>query len=192
MAERTRRCDWAKGDPALVAYHDDEWGVPVHDDSTLFELLTLEGAQAGLSWITILKKRDGYRRAFADFDPAKVAAYDARKRHALLRDHGIVRNFAKIDSTVGNAKAVLDVQTEFGGFAEFLWSSLPEGRPLRTARGSVAEIPSETAESKRLSKVLKSRGFKFVGPTTVYAFMQAIGMVNDHVTDCFRYRELDL
>jgi DNA-3-methyladenine glycosylase I len=182
----TRRCDWVpEGDPPYVAYHDEEWGVPSYDDRHLYEMLTLEGAQAGLSWATILRKREGYRRAFAGFDAAKVARFDSRKVDRLLQDAGIVRNRLKIESTIANARAVLELES----LADYLWSFVG-GSPIQNRWRSLAELPAETAESKAMSKDLKRRGFRFVGPTVCYAFMQAVGMVNDHVVSCFRYREL--
>jgi DNA-3-methyladenine glycosylase I len=184
-----RRCGWAAGDPLLAAYHDEEWGVPSSDDRHLFELLTLEGAQAGLSWLTILKKRAGYRRAFAGFDPRKVARFTARDVTRCLRDAGIVRHRGKIESVVANAQAVLAVQAEHGSLSAFLWGLA--GEPRSSARRSLADVPSETPESKALSKALKKHGFRFVGSTTCYAFMQAIGMVNDHELACFRHREVE-
>ena len=183
------RCGWAPPeDPAYLAYHDEEWGVPLHDDARLFEMLTLEGAQAGLSWSTILHKRDGYRRAFAGFDPAKVARFDARKVERLMQDASIVRNRLKIESTIANARASLAVQKEFGSLDTYLWG-LVGGAPL-VNRWRGGDIPAETPVSRAMSKDLKRRGFRFVGPTVCYAFMQATGMVNDHVTSCFRYDEL--
>lgn len=185
-----KRCEWAEGTDALMlVYHDEEWGAPSRDDRHLFETLTLEGAQAGLSWQTILNKREGYRRSFAGFDPAKVAEFDARKIGHLLGDPGIVRNRMKIESAVNNAKAVLGVQGEFGSLAEYLWSFVGD-HPIRNRFRKLSDLPAETTESKAMSKDLKRRGFRFVGPTTCYAFMQAVGMVNDHTADCFRYREL--
>jgi DNA-3-methyladenine glycosylase I len=184
-----KRCAWAGTDPLHVAYHDEEWGVPVHDDRLLFEFLVLEGAQAGLSWSTILRKRDAYRRAFDRFDPRKVARYDGRKIAALLADAGIVRNRAKIESAIKNAKAFLDVQEEFGSFDAYQWRFV-EGRPLQNRRRAVGDIPARTAESDAMSKDLKNRGFTFIGSTIIYAHMQAVGMVNDHVVGCFRYREV--
>jgi DNA-3-methyladenine glycosylase I len=184
-----KRCAWAGTDPMYVAYHDEEWGVPVHDDRRLFEFLVLEGAQAGLSWSTILRKRDAYRRAFDRFDPRKVARYDKRKVAALLADAGIVRNRAKIESAVKNAKAFLDVQEEFGSFDAYQWRFV-DGRPRQNRRRAVGDIPARTAESDAMSKDLKRRGFSFVGSTILYAHMQAVGMVNDHVLDCFRCREV--
>jgi DNA-3-methyladenine glycosylase I len=183
------RCQWAGTDPLYTTYHDLEWGVPVHDDRTLFEFLILEGAQAGLSWSTILKKRDAYRAAFDGFDPAIVAAYDDGKAAELLANPGIVRNRAKIASAIGNARAFLRVQEEFGSFSAYIWQFV-DGRPLQNAWRSLAEVPAETIESRAMSKDLKRRGFNFVGPTICYAFMQAIGMVNDHTVDCFRHAEV--
>jgi DNA-3-methyladenine glycosylase I len=184
------RCAWVpETDPLYVAYHDDEWGVPEHDDRRLFELLTLEGAQAGLSWSTILRKREGYRRAFAGFDPAAVARFDSARIEELLGDPGIVRNRRKVESTVANARQVLGVQKEFGSFDAYLWQFV-SGAPIVNRWRTLAELPAETAESKAMSKDLKRRGFGFVGPTVCYAFMQAAGFVNDHVVTCFRYRPL--
>ena len=185
----TVRCAWAGSDPLHVAYHDREWGAPVHDDRTLFEFLILEGAQAGLSWSTILKKRDAYRAAFDGFDPARVAAYDDAKIAALLADPGIVRNRLKIHAAVRNAKAFLAVQAEFGSFDAYIWGFVA-GRPRQNAWRTMAELPAETAESRAMSKDLQRRGFTFVGPTICYAFMQAVGLVNDHVAECFRYGEI--
>jgi DNA-3-methyladenine glycosylase I len=184
-----KRCAWAGTDPLYVAYHDEEWGVPVHDDRVLFEFLVLEGAQAGLSWSTILRKREAYRRAFDRFDPRKVARYDERKVAALLADAGIVRNRAKIESAIKNARAFLEVQAEFGSFDAYQWRFV-DGRPIQNRRRAVGEVPARTPQSDALAKDLKSRGFSFVGSTIVYAHMQAVGMVNDHVVDCFRYREI--
>ena len=182
------RCDWAGTDPLYIAYHDDEWGVPVHDDRTLFEFLILEGAQAGLSWITILRKRDNYRRAFDGFDPAAVAAYGEEKIAALLADPGIVRNRLKVRAAIRNAQAFLAVQREFGRFDAYVWSFVG-GRPIVNQWQSLREVPAETAESRALSRDLKRRGFTFVGPTIIYAYMQAVGMVNDHLLICFRHLE---
>jgi len=181
-----KRCQWAGNDPLYVAYHDKEWGRPSHDDRHLFEMLILEGAQAGLSWITILKKRENYRRAYDDFEPAVVARYTARKKAALLKDEGIVRNRLKIDASVTNAKAFVEVQKEFGSFDAYLWRFVG-GRPIVNRRRALRDIPAKTADSDALSRDLKKRGFRFVGSTICYAFMQAVGMVNDHTTDCFRY-----
>jgi DNA-3-methyladenine glycosylase I len=184
------RCAWVPtGDPLYAAYHDEEWGMPSHDDRYLFEMLVLEGAQAGLSWATILRKREGYRKAFARFVPQEVARFGRRDVERLLGDAGIVRNRAKIEAAVANARATLAVQEEDGSLDAFLWSFVG-GSPLRNAWKTVGEIPAETAESRAMSKELKRRGFRFVGPTTCYAFMQAAGLVNDHVVDCFRYREV--
>ncbi|HKV79310.1 MAG TPA: DNA-3-methyladenine glycosylase I [Candidatus Sulfotelmatobacter sp.] len=180
------RCGWAKGD-GYIQYHDEEWGVPVHDDRTLFEFLILEGAQAGLSWSTILNKRENYRRAFDGFDPRRVARYQAAKIKALLTDPGIVRNKLKIASAIGNAKAFLRVQDEFDTFDRYIWQFVG-GKPLVNKRKSLREVPARTPESDAMSKDLQRRGFKFVGSTICYAFMQAVGMVNDHVADCFRYK----
>jgi DNA-3-methyladenine glycosylase I len=182
------RCGWAPREP-LISYHDQEWGVPLHDDRQLFEFLILEGAQAGLSWETILKKRDNYRAAFDGFDPAKVAAYDEAKVAALLDNPGIIRNRLKIRAAIQNAQAFLRVQAECGSFDAYVWGFVG-GRPLQNARATLGDIPAKTPEAEALSKDLLKRGFKFVGPTIVYAFMQATGMVNDHVVGCFRYRTL--
>jgi DNA-3-methyladenine glycosylase I len=183
------RCDWATPEPILVAYHDEEWGVPVQDDRTLFEFLVLEGAQAGLSWLTILRKREAYRHAFAGFDPERVARFDARKLSSLLRDPGIVRNRAKVASAVANARAFLQVQAEFGSFAAYQWRFV-EGRPIQTRLSSMRQIPPRTRLSDTFSKDLKQRGFSFVGSTIAYAHMQAVGMVNDHLLTCMRHRPL--
>jgi len=184
------RCPWgAWDDPQYVRYHDEEWGVPSHDDRHLFEMLVLEGAQAGLSWSTILHKREGYRRAFAGFDPVRVARFDRRKVERLLLDPGIVRNRAKVESTVQNARRVLDTQREFGSLDAYLWQFVG-GRPIVNRPRTLADVPAETLESRAMSRDLKARGFRFVGPTTCYAFMQAVGMVQDHVASCFRYAEL--
>jgi DNA-3-methyladenine glycosylase I len=183
------RCAWAGSEPLMVAYHDEEWGTPEHDDRRLFELLTLEGAQAGLSWWTILRKREGYRRAFADFEPERVARFGARDVERLLADPGIVRNRLKIESTIANAHAILTAQEELGSFDSLLWSFV-EGVPVVNGFREVGEIPAETAVSRTMSKELKRRGFRFVGPTVLYALMQAAGLVDDHVVSCFRYRQL--
>ena len=190
MAAQSRpRCAWAGDDPLYVAYHDREWGVPLHDDARLFELLTLEGAQAGLAWITILRKREGYRAAFDGFNPERVARYTRRKVESLLRDPGIVRNRAKVEGTVQNARAFAKLVDEVGSFDRHLWSFVG-GRPLQNRRTSMKQVPAETEESRAMSKDLKKRGFTFVGPTICYAFMQAAGLVNDHVTSCFRHAPL--
>jgi DNA-3-methyladenine glycosylase I len=180
------RCSWAKGE-RYIQYHDEEWGVPVHDDRTLFEFLILEGAQAGLSWSTILNKRENYRRAFNGFDPRRIARYDSRRVKKLLADPGIVRNKLKVASAIGNAKAFLGVQEEFGTFDRYIWQFVG-GKPLVNKRKSLREVPAKTPESDAMSKDLQRRGFKFVGSTICYAFMQAVGVVNDHVVDCFRYK----
>ena len=186
-ADRVKRCSWPSSE-LDIEYHDNEWGVPVHDDRVLFEFLILEGAQAGLSWSTILKKRENYRRAFADFDPKKVARFTPEQKRKLMRNEGIVRNRLKIDSTVTNARAFLAVQKEFGSFDRYVWGFVG-GKPRQNARKG-RDIPASTAESDALSEDLKRRGFRFVGSTICYAFMQAVGMVNDHLTTCHRYREL--
>lgn len=186
---KKKRCAWPGTDPLYVAYHDEEWGVPVHDDRLLFEFLVLEGAQAGLSWITVLRKRDTYRRAFGGFDPEKVARYDKRKVATLMIDAGIVRNRAKIESAIKNARAFLSVQEEFGSFDAYQWRFV-DGRPIQNRWRTMAEVPARTAESDALSKDLKQRGFSFVGSTIMYAHMQAVGMVNDHIGGCFRRREV--
>lgn len=187
--QRKTRCAWGNAFPAYQAYHDEEWGVPVHDDRLLFEFLVLEGAQAGLSWATILKKRETYRKAFERFDIQRVAAFTKTDNQRLLADPGIVRNRMKIKSAITNAQAALEIQKEFGSLDAFLWSFVG-GMPKQNAWTALADIPSETEESRAMSKALKQRGFRFVGPTICYAFMQAVGMVNDHVTSCFRHREL--
>ncbi|HEX5480563.1 MAG TPA: DNA-3-methyladenine glycosylase I [Dehalococcoidia bacterium] len=187
MAGRRVRCGWAGDDPLMVAYHDEEWGTPHHDDRALFELLTLEGAQAGLSWSTVLRKREGYRRAFAGFDAARVAWFGEREVERLLLDASIVRNRAKIESTVTNARAIADVAREWGSFDAYVWS-FTGGKQVRERRPALADIPAETALSREMSRDMKRRGFRFVGPTTLYAFMQASGIVDDHVDGCFRAR----
>ncbi len=183
---RKTRCAWVSDDPLYITYHDEEWGVPVHDDGVLFEFLLLEGAQAGLSWITVLKKRENYRRAFDGFDARKIARYDAAKVRALLADPGIVRNRLKIAAAIQNAKVFLAIQNEFGSFDAYIWQFV-SGEPRRNRRKTSAEAPATTAQSDAMSKDLAKRGFKFVGSTICYAFMQAVGMVNDHSIDCFRY-----
>ena len=181
-----KRCAWVpEADPDYVAYHDDEWGVPSHDERHLFEMLTLEGAQAGLSWSTILRKREGYRKAFANFDAAKVASFSDGRVERLLADPGIVRNRLKVESTVNNARRVLELDS----LSDYLWSFV-DGEPKVNHFRKLGELPAETAESTAMSKDLKKRGFRFVGPTVCYAFMQACGLVNDHTVDCFRYREV--
>jgi DNA-3-methyladenine glycosylase I len=183
-----RRCGWVPaGDEAYTRYHDEEWGRPVHDDRHLFEMLTLEGAQAGLSWATILRKRAAYRRAFASFVPAKVARLDARRRGALLRDPGIVRNRLKIDSTVSNARAFLAVQKEFGSFSAYLWNWV-DGHPVLNGWRTRGQVPAHSELSDRISRDLKKRGFRFVGSTIIYAYLQAVGVVNDHTAGCYLYQ----
>ena len=183
------RCEWAGSDPLYQSYHDEDWGVPLHDDQMLFEFLILEGAQAGLSWITILKKRENYRQAFDNFDPILVADYDEDKIQDLLSNPGIVRNKLKVRSAVTNAQLFLGIQKEFGSFDIYIWGFIG-GKPRVNSWKSLAELPAKTDEAEAMSKDLKKRGFKFVGPTICYAFMQAVGMVNDHTVDCFRYQEL--
>ncbi len=188
MTKPVTRCRWAEGvSLEYIRYHDEEWGVPVRDDRTQFEFLTLEGAQAGLSWSTILNKREGYRKAFADFDPEKVARFTTKRVEKLLVDPSIVRNRLKVESTVTNAKAFLDVQEEFGSFGDYIWGFV-DGRPIQNRWKKDGDVPATSPESDALSKDLKKRGFRFVGSTIIYAHMQATGMVNDHVTGCFRYR----
>jgi DNA-3-methyladenine glycosylase I len=188
MAKEVVRCSWVNvADPLYIQYHDEEWGVPVHDERTLFEMMTLEGAQAGLSWITILRKRENYRRAFDGFDPTKIARYDARRVKALMADPGIVRNRLKIESTISNAKALAGLKKGHGSLDAFLWSFV-DGRPMRRKSGD--SVPAKTAESDAMSKALKKQGFRFVGSTIMYAFMQACGLVDDHHPSCFRAREL--
>lgn len=182
-----KRCQWVDlNDPLYVAYHDKEWGVPVHDDRKQFEFLILEGAQAGLSWQTILKRRENYREAFANFDPVKVARYDEKKLELLLSNSGIIRNRLKIVSAISNAKQFLKIQKEFGSFDAYIWQFV-QGKPIKNSWKSIKEVPPSSEESKLLSADLKKRGFTFVGPTIMYAHMQAVGLVNDHTVDCFRY-----
>jgi len=183
------RCDWAKNDLA-IRYHDAEWGVPQHDDRKLFEFLILEGAQAGLSWDTILRKRENYRAAFDDFEAEKIARYDAKKIESLLQNEGIVRNRLKIASTVQNADSYLKIKAEFGSFDAYIWQFV-DGKPIINAWKSASEVPAKTPVSDAVSKDLKKRGFNFVGSTIMYAFMQACGLVNDHLTNCFRYEEIN-
>ncbi len=180
------RCEWCGESELYQKYHDEEWGVPIHDDRLLFEFLILEGAQAGLSWITILKKRENYRKAFDNFDAKKIALYDDKKIEELLSNVGIVRNRLKVKSTIGNAKSFLKVQAEFDSFDEYIWQ-FTNGKTIDNGFKTLSDIPAQTKESESMSKDLKKRGFKFVGATICYAFMQAVGMVNDHTTDCFRY-----
>lgn len=189
MVSSVNRCPWPGQDPLYIQYHDEEWGLPLHDELRLFEMLILEGAQAGLSWITILRKRAAYREAFDGFAPEKVAAYGEDKVQELLANPGIVRNQLKIRAAISNAQAFLRVQEEFGSFDNYIWGFV-DGRPIVNRWSALSEIPTETAESQALSKDLKTRGFKFVGPTIMYAHMQATGMVNGHLMHCFRYREV--
>ena len=189
MPKTIARCPWADGSPQYAAYHDDEWGVPVHDDRVFFEFLILEGAQAGLSWSTILNKRDGYREAFADFDPARVARFDGRRVEKLLANPGIVRNRLKVESSVSNARAFLDLQRECGSFDRYVWPFVG-GKPLRNQWRALSVVPASTPESDALSKDLKRRGFRFVGTTIMYAFMQATGLVNDHLVTCPRWKQV--
>jgi len=184
-----KRCEWCGSDPLYIAYHDEEWGVPVHDDRLLFEFLILEGAQAGLNWLTILKKRENYRKAFHDFDVDTISKYKEGDMRRLLADPGIVRNRLKIESAIKNARSVLDIRGEYGSLDSYLWRYV-DGAPRQNAWRSMGEIPSRTKISDALSKDLKKRGFKFVGSTICYAFMQAVGMANDHTTDCFRYKQV--
>ena len=184
-----KRCEWAGGDPLMCAYHDEEWGVPIHDDRELFELLILEGAQAGLSWSTILKRREGYRQAFANFDVNKVAKFTEADFNQLIENTGIIRNKLKIKSAINNAKQFIKVQKEYGSFETYIWSFVVN-KPIKNTITTLSEIPSYTPLSEVISKDLKKQGFNFVGPTIVYAYMQSIGIVNDHITDCFRYNEV--
>ena len=184
-----QRCAWCGDDPLYVAYHDQEWGVPVYDDATLFEFLTLETFQAGLSWITVLRKRENFRKAFDQFDYKKIANYDQKKLDDLLQNEGIIRNKLKVNAAVTNAIAFMEVQIEFGSFSKYIWGFV-DGKPLKNKLNSLTDIPSNTSLSDTISKDLKKRGFKFVGTTVVYAHMQATGMVNDHLTNCFRYNEI--
>ncbi|RHX96024.1 DNA-3-methyladenine glycosylase I [Leptospira yasudae] len=188
MKKGVTRCTWASKDPLYIDYHDLEWGTPLHDDRTLFEFLILEGAQAGLSWITILKKRDNYRKAFDHFDPVKVAAYSEKKIQSLMKDEGIIRNELKIRSAIANAKEFLNIQKEYGSFDKFIWGFV-DHKTIHNSWKTTRDVPSKTAESDAMSKALKKRGFKFVGSTICYAFMQATGMVMDHTLDCFRYEK---
>jgi DNA-3-methyladenine glycosylase I len=183
------RCEWVTADPLYIAYHDKEWGRPVHDDRRLFEFLILEGVQAGLSWLTVLKKRENYRAAMDHFDPVRVAAYGPRKIENLLKNEGLIRNRLKMNAAVANARAVLEVQAAFGSLDRYLWQFV-DGRPWQNRWRSAAAIPASTPTSRTMSRDMKKRGFRFVGPTICYAFMQAIGMVNDHILDCFCYPEI--
>ena len=182
------RCPWARGE-LYERYHDEEWGVPSHDDSHLFEMITLEGAQAGLSWSTILNRREGYREAYQGFDPAKVSRFTEKKVAKMLQDPGIIRNRSKVESSISNAKAFLKVQEEFGSFEKFMWQFVG-GKPIRNQFKELSEVPASSPESDAMSKELKRRGFSFVGTTICYAHMQAVGMVNDHLVDCFRYKQV--
>jgi len=184
MFDGKTRCGWVGGKPHFIAYHDDEWGVPVHDDRKHFEMLLLEGAQAGLTWETVLLRRDGYRRAFAEFDPKKVARFTAKKKAVLLKNPGIIRNRLKIDSAATNAQAFLAVQEEFGSFDRYAWQFVG-GKPIVNCWDKMAQVPATSAVSDALSKDLRKRGFRFVGSTIIYAYMQAVGLVNDHTIDCF-------
>jgi DNA-3-methyladenine glycosylase I len=186
MQKNIQRCAWATGDPLLIAYHDREWGVPVHEDKKLFEFLILEGVQAGLSWLTVLRKRENYRAAFDGLQPAVVAGYNKKDVQRLLKNEGIVRNRSKVEAAITNANRFLDIQNEFGSFDAYLWSFVG-GKPRDHRFTSLAKIPATTEESEAMSRDLKKRGFKFVGPTICYALMQAVGMVNDHTVDCFRH-----
>jgi DNA-3-methyladenine glycosylase I len=183
------RCEWAGSDPLYLDYHDYEWGVPLHDDRKIFEMLMLEGVQAGLSWLTVLKKRENYRKAFDNFDPRKVAQYDGKKIQELLANEGIIRNKLKIRSAIQNARAFLAVQREFGSFDAYIWQFVG-GDPMQNSWKSLSELPAQTPESEAMSNDLKKRGFNFVGPTICYAYMQATGMVNDHIVTCFRHKEV--
>jgi DNA-3-methyladenine glycosylase I len=184
------RCQWAGSDPLYIEYHDNEWGVPVHDDRKIFEMLVLEGAEAGLNWLTVLRKRENYRKAFDNFNPRKVAKYGSKKFQELLANEGIIRNKLKIRSAIQNARAFLQVQKEFGSFDAYIWQFVG-GKPIHNSWKSLSDLPAQTAESEAMSKDLKRRGFSFVGPTICYAHMQATGMVNDHVVTCFRYKEVE-
>lgn len=182
-----QRCQWVGNNPLYLKYHDEEWGVPVHDDRKLFEMLILEGAQAGLNWITILRKRENYKKAFDNFDPIKVAKYNSKKVDQLLGDEGIIRNRLKIESAIKNAKCFLEIQKEFGSFDKFIWQFV-KGKTIKNKFNSLKELPAKTIESEAMCKELKKRGLNFVGPTICYAFMQAVGMVNDHTVNCYRYK----
>jgi DNA-3-methyladenine glycosylase I len=189
VGDTMKRCKWATVDKAYIDYHDTEWGVPVHDDNKLFEMLILEGTQAGLSWLSVLRRRENYRKAYNGFDPEKIAQWDQKKIESLLKNSGIIRNRLKIHAARKNAQAFLKAAGEFGSFDAFIWSFV-SGRPMQNSWKDIMEIPANTPESDKMSKALKKRGFKFAGSTICYAFMQAVGMVNDHVVDCFRYKSL--
>lgn len=188
MSKTVKRCVWCVDDPLYMAYHDEEWGVPCFDDQKLFEFLILEGAQAGLSWITILKRREGYRRAFKEFDVEKVARFSEKKMQALRQDAGIIRNRLKIESAVKNARCFIEIVEQEGSFANFIWQFV-DGKPIQNRRKTMADVPATTAESDAMSKALKKKGFNFVGSTICYAYMQAMGLVNDHTVECFRHKE---
>ena len=190
MAADKFRCEWCGTDPLMVQYHDEEWGLPVHDDQLLFAKLILDGAQAGLRWSTILKKRENYWAAFDNFDAEKIAQYNDAKFEELMNNPGIIRNRLKIQSAIKNARGFLKIQAEFGSFSEYLWQFV-DGKPIVNGWTSMSQLPAKTAESEAMSKALKKRGFNFVGPTICYAFMQAVGMVNDHTVDCFRFEEIN-
>ena len=183
------RCGWSGSDPLYIRYHDEEWGVPVHDDRRLFEMLVLEGMQAGLSWLTVLRKREEFRKALENFEAPRLAAYDGKRIQSLLKNPGIIRNRLKIEAAIANAGAFLEVQKEFGTFDRFIWS-LASNKPRQNHFRSLKQLPPQTPDSEAMSRELKQRGFRFVGPTICYAFMQAVGMVNDHLVDCFRYKEI--
>jgi DNA-3-methyladenine glycosylase I len=187
--EERIRCGWCGTDPLYIRYHDEEWGVPLHDDRKLFEMLVLEGMQAGLSWLTVLRKREEFRRAFGDFQPLQVAGFDGEKTQSLLKNPGIIRNRLKIEAAITNAQSFLEVRKEFGSFDRFLWS-LGGDKPRRNHFRNLKELPAQTPSSETMSSELRKRGFRFVGPTICYAFMQAVGMVNDHLVDCFRHKEI--
>lgn len=189
VKSKVRRCEWANSDPLMIRYHDDEWGVPVHDDTELFEFLTLEGAQAGLSWSTILKRREGYRKAFLNFDVLKVVSFSEKEIELLLQDEGIIRNRLKIKSAINNAKRFIEIQEEFGSFNQYIWQFV-NLKTIQNRFKELKEIPASTDLSNTISKELKKRGFTFVGPTICYAFMQSVGIVNDHLIDCFRWIQL--
>ena len=189
MMKEKNRCAWGRMDELYIAYHDNEWGVPVYDDQKIFEFLVLESAQAGLSWITVLRKRENYRRAFAGFDPKRIAKFSQRDVEKLLGNAGIIRNRLKIEAAINNARCFLEIQKEFGSFAKYIWGFVG-GKPLRNKWKKISDLPVTTKEAEALSKDLKKRGFKFLGPTVIYAHMQATGMVNDHIVDCFRYHEV--
>ena len=183
------RCEWVGFDPHYLEYHDKEWGVPLHEARKIFEMLVLEGAQAGLSWLTVLRKRENYRKAFDEFNPEKVANYDGKKFEQLLANEGVIRNKLKIRSAIQNARAFLEVQKEFGSFDDYIWQFV-DGKSIQNSWRTLSELPAQTAESEAMSKDLRKRGFSFVGPTICYAYMQATGMVNDHIVTCFRYKEI--